>query len=358
MAARSADTVPSTSGWLLRGKDGRLTAYAPVDDGVLRWTETRVGGPDWTGPERLTETGLLPYLLITQSSDGFVHLVGLRRRARDEGPDEVDLVQAVQFQSGRPLREWRSLGNPHGKDLKRGERIGLPAGAVDATGSLHLFVRNANSALSCKNQAPSGRWQAWGGVDAPGMVVTGEPAAACTDTGQIDVLVPAGDTWLRWRREDPKASLERGRTEDEPAARAVPGTITTERTGPGRLTYFWRDAGDGTVRAWRPGMRPVSLGGPGSGPIALLRTPVEGYDCTVLAQRGADGRPCVAAYPTEDETAGLNWVPTGERCVGAPALSLDGMGRVVLATIGVDGALRTARQKSEQGLALAAWTRV
>ncbi|WP_240003169.1 hypothetical protein [Streptomyces cinnamoneus] len=45
-------TSTPTTGWLLRGKDGRLTAYAPVSGGVVRWTETRPGGPEWTGPER------------------------------------------------------------------------------------------------------------------------------------------------------------------------------------------------------------------------------------------------------------------------------------------------------------------
>lgn len=29
------------------------------------------------------------------------------------GGVEVDVVHAVQYQTGRPLTEWRSLGNPH-----------------------------------------------------------------------------------------------------------------------------------------------------------------------------------------------------------------------------------------------------
>ncbi|MFI5754816.1 hypothetical protein [Streptomyces sp. NPDC051569] len=357
-AITTDEALPGTTGWLLRGKDGRLTAYAPTADGVLRWTETRLGGPDWTGPELFPVRGLLPYLSVAQSAGGFVHLLGMRRRPRAEGPGDTDLVHAIQFQSGRPLRDWQSLGNPHGNDREKGERIGPPSAVVDTTGSMHLFLRNANGGLSAKNQSPTGRWLPWGGADAEGTALTGEAAAAVTDHGLIDLLVPAQDTVVRWRRERHDAPLRRAGAGDEPAARVAPGTITAERTGGGRLTFFWRDPGDHTVRAWRPGTEPAVLGGRGSGPLALLRTPVDGHDCTILAHRGPGGRPHIAAYPTEDESAGLHWTPTGEACVGVPALALDGRGRVVLACTGPDGSLRVARQKAETGLALEAWRRI
>jgi hypothetical protein len=103
----------------------------------------------------------------------------------------------------------------------------------------------------------------------------------------------------------------------------------------------------------------VSLGGePDKGPPAVLRTPIEGHDCTVLAYRGRDGRPAIAACPTEGEAEGLWWTPTGEPSIGAPALALDAEDRVVMAVIAADGTLRVARQKAEPGLALAAWTQV
>ncbi|MEU1157166.1 hypothetical protein ABZ369_29720, partial [Streptomyces sp. NPDC005918] len=66
----------------------------------------------------------------------------------------------------------------------------------------------------------------------------------------------------------------------------------------------------------------------------------------------------VAAFPTEDEEAGLWWAETGEPCLGAPSLALDARGRVVMAAIGLDGTLRLARQKAEPGLALEAWAAV
>jgi hypothetical protein len=80
---------------------------------------------------------------------------------------------------------------------------------------------------------------------------------------------------------------------------------------------------------------------------------LDGYDCTVLAQRDHEGQVMLSAFGAENEQAGLWWSPTGEHCVGTPALALDRSGRVVLAVIGPDGALRIARQSGGPGLALA-----
>ncbi|MFJ4918542.1 hypothetical protein [Streptomyces sp. NPDC088725] len=351
------NTLPATTRWLLRGKDGRLTAYAPAADGVLRWTESRVGGPGWSGPELLGFPGILPYVAVAQSPEGYVHLVVPRVRPRTDGPDDLDLLHALQYQTGRPIRAWQTMGNPHGKDREAAARIGAPTAVMDGSGQLQVFVHNAKGGFSAKRQSPTGKMLPYGGATPEDTPVTGPVAAVTTDNGETHVLAPADGTVLRWRLAKADAKPERAEAETEPQAKAEPGTITAERTGPGRATYFWRDVADGTVRAWRPGADPVALDGPGTGPPAVLRTPVDGVDCTILAQRRTDGRLAIAAYPTEDESAGLNWTTTGEPCAGAPALALDGRGRIVLAAIGTDGALRVARQKDEQGLALSAWTR-
>ncbi|AQU70710.1 hypothetical protein BBN63_06650 [Streptomyces niveus] len=349
------DALPATTGWLLRGKDGRLTAYAPTEDGVLRWTEERVGGPNWSGPELLPAPGLLPYLSIAGGAQGYVHLVGLRRKPAAGGQIRTDVVYAVQFQTGRPLRDWQALGTPYPKDLARGGLLGLPSAVIDPNGSLHLFARNAGRGLSARIQKPSGAWLTW--ADLKGSRMTGEASAVVGEDGLIEVLGPTDDAVMRWRQ--PKVAAKAERDLKSFAARVTPGTLTSERTGGDRLTHYWRDTDDRTVHAWRlEDGETAPLGGPGTGPIALLRTPVDGHDCTILAQRGLDGRPALAAYPTEDESAGVTWTPTGEECVGAPALALDGRGRVVMAVIAKDGGLRVSRQKAERGLALEAWSRV
>ncbi|MFE3641133.1 hypothetical protein ACFXOM_09050 [Streptomyces sp. NPDC059169] len=346
-------SLPPTTGWLLRGKDGRLTAYAPGPEGVLRWTETRAGGPEWTGPELFRAPGLVPYLAIAQDSDGYVQLVALRRTPAAGGEIATEVVQTIQYQSGRPMRDWYALGTPYPQDRALAAQIGLPAAVVDGEGSLHVFVRNAGGGVCGRSQVPNGKWNKWADFKGSGML--GLPAAAATDHGLMEVLAPTDDVVMRWTQETAGVKFQRAA---DITASAANGSVTSERTGRERLTHVWRDASSGTVHAWRAGMDPVALGGDGgSGPVALLRTPVDGRDCTILAQRGKDGRPAIAAYPTEDETAGADWTSTGEPCVGAPALAIDGNGRVVLAAFSADGSLRVTRQKAETGLAMGAWTR-
>ncbi|MEU2490357.1 hypothetical protein [Streptomyces sp. NPDC007883] len=348
-------SLPPTTGWLLRGKDGRLSAYTPAADGVLRWTEKRPGGPEWIGPELFPAPGILPYLAIAQGSDGYVQLVALRRTPVAGGEVATDVVQAIQYQTGRPMRDWYALGTPYAQDRALAATIGLPAAVVDAEGSLHVFVRNAGGGVCGRAQVPNGKWNKW--ADLKGSGLLGLPAATVTDHGLMEVLAPTEDTVLRWNQETQGVKFQRA---DDIAFSAADGSVSSERTGRERLTHFWRDAATGAVHAWREGMAaPAALGGEGgTGPVAVLRTPVDGQDCTILAQRGADGRPALAAYPTEEESAGLNWTPTGESCVGAPALAIDGTGRVVLATLAADGSLCVTRQKSESGLAMEAWKRV
>ncbi|MER6997046.1 hypothetical protein [Streptomyces sp. NPDC000410] len=337
-------SLPPTTGWLLRGKDGRLTAYAPTAEGVLRWTERLPGGPDWQGPQFFPVPGLRPYLALAQGADGYVHLTGMCAG---------ELTTTMQYQSGRPMRQWHPMGTPYPTDKERAGRIGLPSALVDPRGALHVFIRNADGGVTHRPQSLNGRWGSW--ADLKGNDVQGLPSAHLLDTGLTEIVAATPDRVLRWVHDALGAPFERA---DDIEASVEPGSLSAERTGRERLTHYWREAGTGTVHAWREGMAaPVALGGTGGkGPIALLRTPVDGHDCTIMAQLGPDGRPALAAYPTEDESAGADWTPTGEPCVGAPSLALDATGRVVLAAMAADGTLRVTRQKAESGLAMEAWT--
>ncbi len=341
---------------LLRGKDDRLTAYALVAGGVARWTEDRPAGPGWTGPWLIEAPGLVS-LTVAQSAEGYAHLVGLRRRPGGAGqPARVDIVHATQFQSGRPLTAWHSLGTPHPKDPRKAERTGAPAMAVDSSGALRVFVRNAGGGVSARRQDPKGTWERW--TDWKGTDVLGGLSAAATADGRLELLAPAGKgAALRWYQPTPGAAPKRG--EDVPAD-ARPDSAAVVETSPGTLTHYWRDADSGELLAWRPDApAPAPLGGStGTGPVAAVRAVVDGHDCTVLAHQDA-GRLAVAAHPSEDEAAGVWWTPSGEQGAHTPALALDGRGRVVLAALGVDGRLLVARQKTdEDGLALRAWNRV
>ncbi|MER5253158.1 MULTISPECIES: hypothetical protein [unclassified Streptomyces] len=340
--------------WLLRGRDGRLTAYTRTEGGLLRWTESAPGGPDWSGPE-FFEAPDLTCLTLAQGADGYVHFLG-RREVRDgEGKAAVDIVHSIQYQSGRPLMDWRSLGNPHTKLVERAPHLGDPTAAVDAAGTVHVFVRDAVNSVRLRREGKGGKWEGW--KDLKVREVLDGITALATSTGRVEVFGPAENKTLHWTQEKQGAELTRS---DDIALPPAVGSGTALETGTDRLTYYAADArGKGVVAHRGDGEDLRRLGGtPATGPMAALRATIEGHDCTVLAHRGQDGRPVIAAYPTEDETAGVWWAGTGEPCLGSPALALDARGRVVMATIGLDGTLRIARQKAESGLALEAWTRV
>ncbi|KUJ71010.1 hypothetical protein ACZ90_01565 [Streptomyces albus subsp. albus] len=341
---------------LLRGKDGRLTAFAPVPGGVTRWSETRPGGPEWTGP-RVFEAPGLDEVTAAQGRDGYVQLIGLRRKAAGEERTDVEVVHATQFQTGRAMTGWHSLGTPHPKDWRKAQRIGAPTAAVDATGAVHVFVRNAGGGVSARSQDAKGKWGPW--TDLKGKELVAGLTATATDDGRVELLAPAADAALRWYQPEPGGALQRA--DDIPAA-PRPGSVSAVESSRDTITHYWRDDPTGAVLAWRSdGGQPVSLGGKaGTGPVALVRAVVDGHDCTVLAQQDArTGRLTVAAHPSEDEAAGVWWTETGEPGSVQPALALDGEGRVVLAALGPDGGLRLARQKTnEPGLALRAWQHV
>ena len=110
-----------------------------------------------------------------------------------------------------------------------------------------------------------------------------------------------------------------------------------------------------TLRRYRAGEPPLAgallIGGEGR-VVEPLRAALDGYDCTVLAHRDMDGQVMLAVCGTENEQGGLWWSPTGEHCVGAPALAQDAHDRVVLAALAPGGALHIARQSDAPGLNL------
>lgn len=338
--------------WLVLGKDGRLTAYARGRTGLLRWTQTRPGGPQWTGPDLFPVTGLTD-LHIVQGADTYVHFLGRREVPKADGPPAVDIVHAIQYQTGRPVTEWRSLGNPH-KDLAKAARLGMPTGGVSSNGSVHVFARNAGGGVMLRRELAGGKWSPW--TDLKGSLAQDPVTVVAYSGGRVEAMVGGQNLVMRWTQDKPDGNFSQAPT--IPVA-VVRGSAVGLETGPDRATYYWTDPATGGIVAHRPGGWVIPLGGaPAEDPVAVLRVPLDGYDCTVLAHRDIEGQVMLAACGTENEQAGVWWSPTGERCVGAPALARDAYGRVVLGVIGADGALRTARQNDEGGLALAPSVRV
>ncbi|WP_240003172.1 hypothetical protein [Streptomyces cinnamoneus] len=301
--------------------------------------------------------------------EGYVSLAGLRRRAHDDGRAETDVVYSTQFQSGRAMTTWRSVGTPYGQDWQRADQIGVPTAVRDSVG-LHLLVRNAGGGVCGRRQDARGIWGPW--TDMKGSHLLDTVSGATTADGRIELFGPASEFVLRWRQEEPGGPLRR--VLNTPA-KPLTGTATSFPTGDGRVAHVWRDATDSVLQHLSPAAPTgpgseegaeaaaptalVSLGGDGTGPVAALRTTLDGHPSTVLAQRSGSGLPAVTAYPDgEDVPTDAAWSQTGEECAGAPALALDAQGRVVLAVIATDGTLRVARQRTaEAGLALGPWER-
>ncbi|MFI1776831.1 hypothetical protein ACH43Z_15480 [Streptomyces sp. NPDC020406] len=336
--------------WLTRGREGRLTAYASAEAGLRRWTENRPGRLDWRDPELIPVPGLTD-LSVTQDDSAYVHFVGRRERGNADRRTAVDVVYAIQYQSGRPVTQWRSLGNPH-KDAEQGSRLGRPVAVVAASRMVHIFVRTADGGLSLRREQSDGKWRGWEdrkGVDG----IEGPLAAIALSSGRMELFATTTEGTLHWFQREPGGGLGDG----QPSRLAVaPGTLAVLETGPDRPTFYWTDQGGRGVVAYRAGGWPMALGGtPGEGPHAAARAFLDGYDCTVLAHQGAEGTAVVGVCVTEDEGNGMWWSDTGVRCVAAPALAQDAFGRLVIALVGEDGAPRFAQQTDEPGLSLSPW---
>ncbi|MFE3516369.1 hypothetical protein [Streptomyces sp. NPDC059166] len=337
---------------------GRLTAYAVGSDGgLVRWTES-AHSYDWSGPELvLPGTDLLPYLCVAPGPQGYVDLFAVRRGG---ARTPVEIVFASQYQTGRPVTGWHSIGNPH-TDPAQAAAIGAPVAVADGDGAVHVFVRSATGGVFTRRRSGEGTWGKWTAM--PCKRVREGISAVVTRSGRVELFMPADKGVYVWRQEKPGGSLDRS---PNLVFIARPETASGTESYDDRVTHFWRDDASGEVVAYRvpePGgadVAPAPLQGrSGRGPLALSRCAVDGYDCTVLAQTEETGTLAVTAYPTETESAGAWWADTRERCEGVPALARDRAGRLVVAVIGGEGRLSVSRQRADrQGLALEAWLRL
>ncbi|MEV1085696.1 hypothetical protein AB0I98_47065 [Streptomyces sp. NPDC050211] len=331
--------------WLIRGRDGRLGVYWPSDDAVLCRAERVPGGP-WDAPRRVGgEQSVQAGFAVGQGADGYAHLVAWRPTVQGES----GLVHSTHFRPLLAPLDWIPIGHPQ----KNGERTGTPAVAVDAEGRAYLFVRNRSKGLHTINQKERGGWNGWHNLR--GSRVHEELVAVTGESGLVEVYGTNPDGILSWHQQEPGA---RPVAADPLPVRIEPGTLSALPTSKEHTTLFFADP-EGMLYAWRPGGGdPVALiAAVGPGPVATFRCVLDGHDCTLLAQRSASGRVAFAAYPTEQESAGLWWTESGPQLAAGTrvALAEDAEGRVVAASMTPDGVLRLARQKDEPGLALAAW---
>ncbi|MFB7630149.1 hypothetical protein ACFC0M_04270 [Streptomyces sp. NPDC056149] len=340
-----------TGRWLFTGRDGRLTAYLPVTGGILRWTQTRVGAQEWAGPDFLAAPRIR-FVSLVQGADGYVHFLGRRNGQRPDGKAVVEIVHAIQYQTGRPMAEWRSLGNAF-KDPAAGLKFGRPSGVVDADGTLHVFVRTGDGGVRLRREGRGGKWGGWehlgGGQALHGL------APAVSATGRIELLAPGRRATHHWYQTEPGGPFHRG---PDLRQTQVPGSLVGLETAQERLSFYGTERGSTGIVVQRPDSWPVRLGEVADGTqLAACRTLIDGDDCTALAHRGPGGTILMTAFVTESEADGVWWSDTGRHSAVGPGLAVDGTGRLTLAGIDDDGSLWVTRQTEGPGLTLGGWYR-
>ncbi|MEV5873163.1 hypothetical protein AB0L75_02845 [Streptomyces sp. NPDC052101] len=334
--------------WFLRGRDGRLSVYQVSGDVVRCRAEREPGGP-WTTVRTVGgDQRLHPVLGIGQGADGYAHLVSWR----PTGQGESGLVHSTHFHPRLAALDWNALGHP----LKKGDRTGTPAVAVDAQGRAHVFVPDGQGGVRLLAQKEKGGWEAW--RDLKGGEVRDGLAAVTGESGLVELYAAVPDGILHWRQEGAGAPPVLHETLRAPVR---PGTLHALATSPDSTTVHYTDT-FGDLCAWRPGGKPATvLPSAGSGPVSAVRCTLDGHDCTLLAQHSASGRVAFAAHPTEQESAGAWWTESGPPLPVDARVSLttDADGRVAAATLSPStGQLLLTRRKDEPGLALEAWRQV
>ncbi|MFF9125242.1 hypothetical protein ACF09J_18405 [Streptomyces sp. NPDC014889] len=260
----------------------------------------------------------------------------------------------MQYQSGRPINDWRALANPYKEGDDRHPRLGHPTGVVDTAGTLHVFVRNAGRGLHLRHEDKDGKWHPW--KDLRGSALHEGATAGVTSKGRIGVLAPSDKPLHHWQQSVCGGEFER--LEDVHVT-MVPGSGVALETSGDQLTYYVKDASSSGLLAIRPDGSLVQIGGaPAGGAPSALRTLIDGQDCTILTHRGLADSPIFGAFVTNTEELGVQWAEVGHPCLGDPALVLDAHGRITLAMIAADGSPHITRQSSSSGLTLGQWHRL
>jgi LmbE family N-acetylglucosaminyl deacetylase len=345
----TAQRYTATASWAAALPSGALAAFTVRGDRLLMWQQSAPGSGRWRGPMRAQVTGLMPTLAVAHRAGGPVHVVGLRRV--EDGKGIID-VEAGYLEAGvSGPGQWVPLGGPDAADpdRRRQRLIGVPAATVDHEGRLWVFVRDFTGGLSVRRQTATG-WSDWEQLPGGPRPLQDVPVATTTDAGLVEVYAAAKGTIASWRQTAPGGTLTANNTlKSTPVAS---GGLHVVRTGGDRACLFFRQAGSGTILAYRehgsgrwPG-GPAALGGhDGLGPVAAIGRPVGGAGDMVMAQRNRFWTVSTAVPPAGE---GSRWKRMPGMIAGAPALATDATGRAVLMALGLDGRLHVSRPKTAE----------
>jgi len=345
----TAQRYTATASWAAALPSGALAAFAVRGDRLLMWQETAPGSGRWGGPVRAPITGLMPTLAVAHRAGGPVHVVALRRAEEGKGIIDVEVGCVEVGQSGPG--PWVPLGGPDeaDPDRRRQRLIGVPAATVDHEGKLWVFVRDFTGGLSVRRQTASG-WSAWERLPGGPRPLQDVLVATTTEAGLVEVYAASKRTIANWRQTAPGGALEAN--DSLKSTPVASGGLHVVRTGGDRACLYFRQAGTGTILAYRehgsgrwPG-GPAELGGyDGLGPIAAIGRSTGGAGDMVMAQRNRYWTASVAVPPAGE---GSRWKRMPGMITGAPALVSDATGRAVLVVLGLDGRLHVSRQRAAE----------
>ncbi|MGC9667543.1 PIG-L family deacetylase [Planosporangium sp. 12N6] len=336
---------PGTTNWLQLGDDGRLYAFAVLDGRPVVWTEVEPASNEWSAPVVLGDGLFAPQLHVVRTARDGLRLFGMRITLSSSPYEHRrDVVTAAQKGSDGPFDAWENLGNPYNKPglnpIKRRE-MGMPVVAFNADGMMRLFVRNFGTGLNCLPQDKAG-WGSW--QDLRGTCQD-SVATVTTDSGRIEVFGATRTGILRWYQPRPNAAFERDYSLPFPAPAGPP---TVVKLPDGRLLMVVRQPSTGWALMYRqtePDGRwdpqPQMAGGHGG--FGLVSATVLGDGTVALAQRNGAGSVGVSFQSTTGAGGSTEWLETGPMFAHSPSGAIDASGRLVVAVLGLDGKLHSAR---------------
>lgn len=334
-AQRTSPRQPIAAPHIGVDKTGRLHAFGVLSGQAVMWQETTHGSGTWGAPTPVGGDGVLPGLTALLDPDGCWQLFAARITGLGPSPrdNRRDLAYTRQARPGGAFGAWTSLGTPD-RAPERGRRVGTPAVAKGADGTLHLFARTWERGIATRVRRPGGSWSRWREV---GGTALQDGVTAVTDTrGRVHVFATGRDAVHHWAQRAPGGAFTEVPTglpasADPPTALARPdGSVLLVLREPGtaRPLLHQLDA-DG---AWRS--QPPGLPGRGYGAFTLLAAGRR----VLLAGRDNAGTVSWVRLGGPDAA---RWSTLPGRTVIGPSLALDAHGRPMLTTLAPDATLHS-----------------
>ena len=372
------ERYPNNTTWLVKQSNNLLGAFAVENRKVVLWQEQSVGGA-WRGPITLGGGPVGSHLAVATRPDGRLQVFALKTpHQQDHDPLLIPssaplfgIITATQASVGsQTFSAWQSLGAPNATQCRQYPGchfVGVPAVAANADGRLQLFIKNNEGGVSTKWELTGGGWSSW--LDLGGGPDILEGLAAITSAGgRIELFASTRlGRIARWRQIAPNDIFTYSAnfpTASAPITNAAgPPTVAYNQNG--RLQLFYREQGSARVRtlkqsavdgAW-PSTTVNLYGDAGTGPVTAFRHSSSGL--IMIFERNAYGGVSGTRQKSVNSSFNLQWVDYGGLIPHFPSACVDGNGRTVLATTGIDGRLYLRRQQSNSATSVFdPWTAV